>query len=51
MEILLSWLHFLQIFLIGFGIVLLSPVAFFIVRITVNAVISFFSFLKWGFKK
>ena len=37
MEILLSWLHFLQVFLIGLGIVIATPLAFFVAKAVISA--------------
>ena len=51
MEILLSWLHFLQVFLIGLGIVIASPLAFFVAKAVISAGIAFFKFIVWGLKK
>lgn len=51
MEILLSWLHFLQLFLIGLGIVIASPLAFFVAKAVISAGIAFVKFIVWGLKK
>lgn len=50
MEVLLSWLHFFQIFLIGFGIVLAAPLVFLVVKAVINALCALFGFIRWGFK-
>ena len=51
MEILLSWLHFLQVFLIGLGIVIAAPLAFFVAKAVISAGIAFVKFIVWGLKK
>ncbi len=51
MEILLSWLHFLQVFLIGLGIVIATPLAFFVAKAVISAGIAFVKFIVWGLKK
>ena len=48
--VLLSWLHFFQIFLIALGIVLAAPLVFFVVKAVISAICSVIDFIRWGFK-
>ena len=51
MDILLSWLHFCQAFLIGLGILLAIPLVVVVVKLLVNAVSAIISLIRMGFRK